>query len=140
MTSSEAGVTTEVTGTKSRNTEDLTETDEVRGDLNGSDSESSDSVKSSGAVVHAEDTGTKSQSTEDLSEADEVKSDQGRSDSEPSDIGTDSSPSRNLQGETGQISGASAPERAGASPDTGKVKPKNAISKVNTHIPRNNRS
>ena len=36
-------VLTEDTGTKSQSTEDLSETDEVKGDQNGSDSESSDS-------------------------------------------------------------------------------------------------
>ena len=102
-------MTAEVTGTKSTNAEDLTETDKVRGDLSDSDTESSDSVESSGAAV---------------------KSDKEGSDSEPSDPGTDSSPSHSCHGETRQISGASAPERAGVSPDTGKVKPKPAIPKI----------
>jgi hypothetical protein len=113
VNTSEAGVTAEVTGTKSTNAEDLTETDEVRGDLSDSDTESSDSVESSGAAV---------------------KSDQDGSDSEPSDPGADSRPSHSCHGETRQISGTSAPEREGVSPDTGKVKPKHAIPKIkHTH-------
>ena len=81
-------------------------------------------MKSSEAVVITEDTGTKSQSEEDLSETDEVKGDQNGSDSESSDSGTNSSSSPSYHGETEQIPGASAPERAGASPNSGRVKPK----------------
>ena len=77
------------------------------------------SVRNSEAVVFTENTGTKSQSTEDLSETDAVKGDQNGSDSETSDSGTNSSSSYHW--ETEQISGASAPERAGASHDTGRV-------------------
>jgi hypothetical protein len=79
-------------------------------------------VRNSEAVVFTENTGTKSQSTEDLSETDEVKGDQNGSDSESSDNGTNSSSSPSYHGETEQIPGASAPERAGASPDIGIVK------------------
>jgi hypothetical protein len=48
---SEAVVFTENTGTKSQSTEDLSETDAVKGDQNGSDSESSDSGTNSSDSV-----------------------------------------------------------------------------------------
>jgi hypothetical protein len=91
-------------------------------------------VRNSEAVVFTENTGTKSQSTEDLSETDAVKGDQNGSDSESSDSGTNSSSS--YHGETEQIPGASAPERAGASPDTGRVKQSDYSFRLITHTRR----
>ena len=82
-----------------------------------------------------EDTGTKSPSEEDLSEIDEVKGDQTGSDSEPSDSETNSSLSH--LGDTEQIPGASAPGRAGASPNSGRVKTKVIISKLIFPHPQN---
>ena len=92
-------MTAEVTGTKSTSAEDLAETEEVRGDLSDSDTESSDSLESSDAAV---------------------KSVQDGSDSELSDPVADPSPSHSCHGETRQIAGASAPGRAETNPDTGK--------------------
>ena len=79
--------------------------------------QNTNSVKSSEAVVAIEDTGTKSLSEEDISDTDEVRGDQTRSDSEPFDSETNS----NLNQLSEQIPGASAPGRAGASFNSGRV-------------------
>ena len=83
------------------------------------------SVKNSEAVVNTEDTRTKSPSEEDLSETDKVEGDQARSDSESSDSETNSSLSH--LGDTELVPGASAPGRAGANPNSGRVKANNHL-------------